>query len=285
MSTVDASHSNGGRTNGGRPIDDRPMASASGVTHTVPAARGMAVRSLRNIRRLPSAFLPALLMPIVQCVAFSGTFFAITQIPGFPTDRSINWFMPLAVVMGSSFAGIGIGLTTVRDLESGFYDRLRMAPAPRRALLLGPLLSAWIRVLVVVTVVYIVGVLLGARLTGGLLGIVPLYLAGLGIAVVSTGWALGLAFRFRDMRAAAIMQLTLFLSLFLTTAQAPLEVMDGWLYHVARLNPLTQVLDLARTGFLGEPSFATVWPGMLALVVLGALAMVWARTGLKRLDL
>jgi ABC-2 type transport system permease protein len=274
MSTVDAP----------LPIADRPMASASGVTHTVPAARGMAVRSLRNIRRLPSAFLPALLMPIVQCIAFSGTFFAITQIPGFPTDRSINWFMPLAVVMGSSFAGIGIGLTTVRDLESGFYDRLRMAPAPRRSLLLGPLLSAWARVLVVVTVVFLIGTLLGARLTGGVLGLLPLYVSGLGIAVVSTGWALGLAFRFRDMRAAAIMQLTLFLSLFLTTAQAPLEVMEGWLYDVARLNPLTRVLDLARMGFLGDLSWSGTWPGLLALAVLSALAMVWARTGLNRLD-
>lgn len=263
---------------------DAPRTSASGVTYTVPAARGMAVRSLRNIRRLPSAFLPALLMPIVQCVAFSGTFYAITRIPGFPTDRSINWFMPLAVVMGSSFAGIGVGLATVRDLENGFYDRLRMAPAPRRALLLGPLLSAWARVLLVVTIVLAVGVLLGARLTGGVLGIVPLYLAGLGVSVVSTGWALGLAYRFRDMRAAAIMQLTLFLSLFLTTAQAPLDVMDGWLRDVARLNPLTRVLDLARTGFLDHPSVDTVWPGLIALVALGVPAMVWARTGLNRLD-
>jgi ABC-2 type transport system permease protein len=263
---------------------DRPLASASGVTHTVPAARGIAVRSLRNIRRLPSAFLPAILMPLVQCVAFSGTFFAITQIPGFPTDRSINWFMPLAVVMGSSFAGIGIGLTTIRDLESGFYDRIRMAPTPRRALLLGPLLSAWARVLVVVTIVFIVGTLLGARLTGGVLGLVALYVAGLGIAMVGTGWALGLAFRFRDMRAAAIMQLTLFLSLFLTTAQAPLEVMEGWLYHVARLNPLTRVLDLARMGFLGDITWGATWPGLVALAALGALAMFWARTGLDRLD-
>jgi ABC-2 type transport system permease protein len=263
---------------------DRPLASAAGVTHTVPAARGIAVRSLRNIRRLPSAFLPAVLMPVVQCIAFSGTFFAITQIPGFPTDRSINWFMPLAVVMGSSFAGIGIGLTTVRDLESGFYDRIRMAPAPRRALLLGPLMSAWARVLVVVTVVFIVGTLLGARLTGGVLGLVALYVAGLGIAVIGTGWALGLAFRFRDMRAAAIMQLTLFLSLFLTTAQAPLDVMEGWLYHVARLNPLTRVLDLARMGFLGDVTWSATWPGLVALAVLSGLAMAWARTGLDRLD-
>jgi ABC-2 type transport system permease protein len=257
---------------------------APATTRTLPASTGIAARSLRNIRRLPSAFLPALLMPVVQAIAFSGTFFAITQIPGFPTDRSINWFMPLAVLMGSSFAGIGMGFATIRDLESGFYDRLRMSPAPRRALLLGPLLSACARALLVVTVVLVVGVALGARLTDGALGLVPLYVSGLGMAVLGTGWGLGLAYRFGDMRAAAIMQLTLFLSLFLTTAQAPLDVMEGWLHAVARVNPLTNVLRLARVGFMGEIRWDDVWGGVVALVLLGALAMWFARTGLDRLD-
>ena len=251
---------------------------------TLPAAQGIALRSLRNIRRLPSAFLPALLMPVIQAVAFSGTFFAITQIPGFPTDRSINWFLPLAVLMGSSFSGVGIGFATVRDLESGFYDRLRMAPVPRRTLLLGPLLSAWARTTLVVVIVTAIGMALGARLTAGPLGLLALYVAGLGMAAIGTGWGLGLAFRFRDMRASAIMQLTLFLALFLTTAQAPLEVMEGWLYEVARLNPLTSVLQLARMGFLGDITWAHTWPGLLALAVLAALTMLFARRGLATLD-
>ena len=106
-------------------------------------------------------------MPIFQTIAFSGTFFAITKIPGFPTDRSVNWYLPLACCMGSGFAGVGLGFSTVRDIESGFFDRLRMAPAPRPALIIGPLFTAWIRVLIVITTVVIVGLLFGARLTGG----------------------------------------------------------------------------------------------------------------------
>jgi hypothetical protein len=38
------------------------------------SARGLALRGLRSIRRLPSAFFPALMMPIFQTIAFSGTF-------------------------------------------------------------------------------------------------------------------------------------------------------------------------------------------------------------------
>jgi ABC-2 type transport system permease protein len=254
------------------------------VNATLSASQGIAHRSLRNIRRLPSAFLPALLMPVFQVISFTGTYRGVTDIPGFPTERSANWFLPLAVVMGCSFAGMGLGFATIRDLESGFYDRLRMSPAPRRSLLLGGLGSALVRAAIAIVIVTIVGVALGARFTGGVPGVVALVVAGLGIATVGTFWALGLVYRLRDMRAAALMQLTLFFGLFLTEAQMPIPLMTGWLPTVARYNPLNQVLRLGRIGFVGDPSWSDAWPGLLTLVVLVSLAALFARRGLAALD-
>jgi ABC-2 type transport system permease protein len=225
-----------------------------------------------------------LVMPVFQAIAFSGSFFAITQIPGFPTDRSINWFMPLAILMGSGFAGVGIGLAAIRDIETGFYDRLRLTPAPRTSLITGPLLGALGRSFVVTTLVMTVGVLLGARWNHGVLSVVPLYVAGLGIAAAGTGWGLGLAYRFRDMRAAALMQLTLFIGLFLSEAQTPLFVMEGWLHTVARINPFTNILRFARQGWVGDVSWGNTWGGVLALVVISALTMWFARRGLDKLN-
>lgn len=248
------------------------------------ASRGIARRSLRNIRRVPSAFLPALLMPVFQVIAFTGTYRGVTDVPGFPTDRSANWFLPLAVVMGCSFAGMGLGFATIRDLESGFYDRLRMSPAPRRSLLLGGLGSALVRAALAIVVVTAVGFSLGARFTGGVLGVAALVVAGLGIAVVGTFWALGLVYRLRDMRAAALMQLTLFFGLFLTEAQMPIPLMTGWLPTVAEYNPLNQVLRLARVGLVGELRWDDTWPGLLTLAVLAGLTGLFARRGLAALD-
>lgn len=271
-------------------VDTQPTPAAARpdtelCTRAWPAAVGLMIRSLRNIVRLPSAFLPSIAMPIFQAVAFSGTFFAIIQIPGFPTDRSINWFMPLAVVMGTGFAGIGVGFATIRDLETGFYDRLRMTPAPRIALIGGKMLSAIVRALLVTTVVIIVGTLFGARLQHGPLGLVPLYIAGIGIAAIGGGWGLGLAYRFRDMRAAAIMQLTFFLLIFLTEAQTPLNVMEGWLENVARINPFNNILRLARLGYLDDPmTWNDAWGGLVAIAAFGALTLLFARRGLDRLS-
>ena len=251
---------------------------------TISASQGIARRSLRNIRRVPSAFLPALLMPVFQVISFTGTYRGVTDIPGFPTDRSANWFLPLAVVMGSSFAGMGLGFATIRDLESGFYDRLRMSPAPRRSLLLGGLVSALVRASLAIVIVTLVGLTLGARFTGGVLGALALAVAGLGIATVGTFWALGLVYRLRDMRAAALMQLTLFFGLFLTEAQTPIPLMAGWLPTVAKYNPLNQVLRLARVGFVGDPRWSEAWPGLVTLAVMAALAALFARRGLASLD-
>lgn len=257
------------------------------VAHTRvgPASVGLMRRSLVNITRLPSAFIPSIMMPIFQAIAFSGTFFAIIQIPGFPTDRSINWFLPLGVVMGSGFAGIGIGFATIRDLEVGFYDRLRLTPAPRTALITGPLLAALVRSAIVTAIVFAVGSLFGARLTHGPLGLVPLFVAALGIATIGTGWGLGLAFVFRDMRAAAIMQLTFFLLIFLTEAQTPLFIMEGWLEGVTRLNPFNNVIRLSRLGFLDAPmTWDNTWGGLLAIAGFAALTMFFARRKLEHLS-
>lgn len=267
--------------------DTRPAPARRSVanTRTWPASVGLMRRSLVNITRLPSAFVPSIVMPIFQTIAFSGTFFAIIQIPGFPTDRSINWFLPLGVVMGCGFAGIGIGFATIRDLEGGFYDRLRLTPAPRMSLVAGPLLAALARAFIVVVIVFVVGTLFGARLTHGPAGLVPLFVVGLGIATIGTGWGLGLAYRFRDMRAAAIMQLTFFLLVFLTPAQTPLFVMEGWLKGVARFNPFTNVIRLSRLGFIDPAmTWGNTWGGLVALAGFAAATLFFARRGLDHLS-
>ncbi len=273
----------GGSTSAPMPAAPIPVPAPSPRATLLGASRGLMGRGLRRIVRLPSAFFPALIMPVFQSIAFSGTYFAITKIPGFPTDRSINWFMPLAACMGSAFSGVGLGFMLIGDLQNGFFDRLRMAPTPRNALILGPLLTAWFRTLIVVTTVLLVGFALGARLTGGLWGLAALYAAGLGIATIATGWGLGLAFRFRDMRGAAVMQLGLFVTLFMSTAQTPLDVMRGWLHGVARINPVTNILRLARQGFVGESTWAGSWGGLVAIATMGALLLVFARRGLDSL--
>ena len=246
-------------------------------------------RGLINTRRLPSAFIPTLAMPIFNMLSFSGTFFALTKLPGFPTDRSVNWFMPLGLAMGAAFSGVGLGFSLIRDLENGFYDRLRMSPTSRASLIIGPILATWIRVTLVTLAVFGAGTMLGARPTAGAMSYVCSWIAAIGISTIGAGWGLGLAYRFKDMRGAAIMQMSIFLTMFLSTAQVPLYVMTGWLHTVARINPITNIFRLSRSGWVnandpGYMSWSNSFGGLIAIVALSALTLIFALRSLQKID-
>lgn len=242
----------------------------------------IAARSLKLIPRLPSTFIPSLIMPVFLTIAFTGAFSGLVLLPRFPADEIINWFLPMTIVQGAAFAGVTTGMGVARDLENGFYDRLLSSPASRAALMAGPLVASVLRGLLPFGLLLAAAPFVGADFPGGLLGIGTLAVACLGIALVAGGWALGLALRFKTMQAAPLMQTGIFLVLFLSTAQMPIELLTGWLHNVARFNPMTNVFELARQGFLGTVTWTHTWPGLVSLLGMAALLLVFASRGMSR---
>ena len=246
-------------------------------------AWGIAGRSLMLIPRVPSTFVPSLVMPVFLTLAFAGQFAGLTLIPGFPADKIIDWFIPMTTIQGAAFAGVTTGLGVARDLESGFFDRFLMSPAPRSALLVGPLLGSVLRAFFPLTLLLVVAVIGGAHFRAGLTGVGSLAIAALGIALAAGAWSLGLALRFKTLQVAPLMQVGIFLSVFLSTAQMPLHLIGGWLHDVARFNPMTNVLALARQGFLGDVTWATTWPGLVALAGMNLFLILFAYRGLTKI--
>jgi ABC-2 type transport system permease protein len=253
------------------------------TTSWLPVAWALAQRSLVSILRIPAAFVPLVAMPVLFVLAFSGSFSSLTKIPQFPTDNILDWMVPFAILQGSAFAGFGTGFSTVRDMETGFYDRLLLAPGSRAALLVGPIIAGVVRCTLTLAIVLAFGLALGATLPGGLAGVAVLWVASVGVATVATGWALGLVFRVPDQRAGPILQIGIFFTTFLSTGNVPLAAQTGWVKHIARVNPLTNMLELARQGFLGHVTWSATWPGLVAIA--GSLVVLWAfaATGLRRL--
>ena len=86
-------------------------------------------RSMVRVRRMPSAFVPSLVMPVFQLIAFSGAFgFAVTRL-GIP--NALDWYVPLNAIQGASFGALGVSFALINDMQTGFFDRLRMAPTRR----------------------------------------------------------------------------------------------------------------------------------------------------------
>ena len=238
-------------------------------------------RTLVRVRRMPSAFIPSLIMPVFQLIAFSGTFGAAVRIIGIDP---MNWYMPLNSIQGASFGALGISFGLLNDMETGFFDRILLAPVRRSVIVFGSYAAALARSIVPVAFVVVASYLGGLTSPGGPLSLVLVLVASVAIALTACGFALGLTFRMRNLGAATITQFGIFFVVFLSTSQVPMSEMSGWLKTCARFNPMTEVLDFARQGYLGEISWHTTWTGLVAMSVMLAAGTVYALTGLRRFD-
>jgi ABC-2 type transport system permease protein len=267
--------------------------SASGVPVTTarrtPGA-GVAIalwrRSLNEVTRVRGALLPATIAPVIFLLGMSGQFGKLTGLDGFPTDSYLSWIIPLSCLQGAGFAGAATGANLARDIEQGLFDRLLVAPVARPLLVVGPILGAVTRCLVPATAVLLVGLLLGAEVTGGVLGMFLLYFCAVCFCAVAGLWGVFMAVTFRTQQAGPLMQQGVFLAVFLSTAYTPEVLLRGWLGETAHYNPLTYVLQTARQATVSglPPAWETTWPGLVALaamlVAMGALAVF----GLRRMD-
>jgi ABC-2 type transport system permease protein len=149
-------------------------------------------------------------------------------------------------------------------------------------LLAGLVLSASLRALVPATVLLIVGFSLGVSWPG-LAGLALALLLTMGIGTMAALWGVTLALKFKSQSAAPLMQAGMFILILFTTAYAPSELLQPWLADVARINPMTHVVEAARQGFVGGGiTWADTWPGLLALGALVAVTATLALRGMAR---
>jgi ABC-type multidrug transport system permease subunit len=75
------------------------------------------------------------------------------------------------------------------------------------------------------------------------------------------------------------MQLPIFLSLFFAPVFVPVELLADWLEAIARLNPVTLLLEAGRSLIAGTPEHVTY--AFAAAVALVVGFSVWALRGLR----
>lgn len=243
---------------------------------------GLAGRNLLLVRRVPSVFIPSLVMPLFILISTAGAFRGISALPDFGGASYLAFTLPMAATMGAGFAGVNSGMTVARDLEGGFFDRLQASPVPRISLLAGPLIAAVTRSLFTTTVVYVAALLGGVGLPGLLDGFIVYALAAAFGASASL-WAVGVALRARSVQATPLMQVVVFMSVFMSVVYTPRSALHGWLSRVADWNPVTYLLEAAREAELVGITWDTLGPALIATGILLGVTGAFALTGLARL--
>jgi ABC-2 type transport system permease protein len=253
------------------------------VRGTIAVARGVAWRQLHNALTNPSYLLPSLAFPLLNFAAFAGGLARVRQVPGFTFAGSYTTFQYVFVLLQSAaFSGVFSGFGVARDFETGFTRRLLLAAPNRTGLVIGYALASAARWIVTASIVTVVAFAVGMTIGGNGVDLFGLYLLAVIFNQVGLLWAAGVAMRIRTIQAGPLMQTPVFLALFLAPVYVPLDVLSGWIHGVARLNPLTFLIEAGRGFIDGNPTqVVAAFSIAFAMLILFA---IWARTGLARAE-
>ncbi len=249
-----------------------------------PTVTALVRRSANELLRVPGAAIPGILAPTIFFLGLTAVFGELTNLRGFGTESYQSFLIPVSMLQGAGFTGAATGVNLARDIEQGWFDRLLASPAPRPALLAGLVFSASVRALVPAVVLLCVAFAVGANWPG-LPGLLIAFVAVMAMGTAAALYGCALALKFRTQAAAPLMQAGMFVLVLFTTSYAPKALLQPWLQTVSEINPVTQVLEMARQGFVtGGVTWGETWPGLVALAGLIAVFAFFALRGMERMS-
>jgi ABC-2 type transport system permease protein len=243
----------------------------------------VAWRTIHNFTHNRALLLPGIVFPLFFFTAFAGGLSAVSDVPGFDFPTGYTAFQFVFVLLQSAaFGGVFTGFGIARDFETGFSQRLLLAAGDRRAIIAGYALAAIVRALLTWTILTCVALAVGMQVDGSGVDIFGLYGLAILVNLCATMWATGVAMRVRSIQGGPLMQMPVFLTLFLAPVYVPLALLSGWIHTVASLNPATAFLEAGRGFISGDPDVVGI--AFAAAIVLGVLFALWAQGGLRRAE-
>jgi ABC-2 type transport system permease protein len=252
----------------------------SALARTRSVALAVAWRSIHNAFTNPAFLLPSVLFPLFFFIAFAGGLSGVQNAPNFDFKSGYTSFQfAFVCVQAAAFGGVFTGFAIAADFEFGFARRLMLAAPNRGGIIIGYAISAMVRAVFVLAVVFLAGLVSGMQVDGSPGDLAALLVLALCVSGVSTLWSAGIAMRLRTMQAGPAMQMPVFILLFLAPVYVPLNLVVGWVHDVARFNPATAFLEAARGFVSGEPTKVGITSA--CLLAMFALTLLWARGGLR----
>ncbi len=236
--------------------------------------------------RDPTEIFTRAVQPALWLVVFGQVFSRMRAIPTGELGY-VEFMAPGVLAQSVLFSAIFFGIAVIWERDLGIIHKLPVTPASRGALVFGKAISAGLRGLSQAVIVYLLALALGVRLRfapAPLLGVAAIVMLSSALfATFSLVVACVVKTRERFMGIGQVLTTPLF---FASNAIYPLSVMPRWLQAVARVNPLTYVVDALRGLMIqGGHSVLGLGPDVLfQLVAFGLLLAGAARlySGLVR---
>ncbi|MER7175335.1 MULTISPECIES: ABC transporter permease [Streptomyces] len=232
-------------------------------------------RAILKIKHVPEQLFDVTAFPIMMVVMYTYLFGgAIAGSPSAYIQQLLPGIMVMSVVMITMYTGVAVNT----DIEKGVFDRFRTLPIWRPAPMVGYLLGDALRYTIASLVMLVVGLIMGFRPHGGVVGVV----AGIALLIVfsfafSWIWTMfGLMLR-SEKSVMGVSMMFLFPLTFLSNIFVDPVTMPGWLQAFVNNSPITHLATSVRELMDGNWPAADLawtlgWAGLL-LLVFGPITM------------
>jgi len=240
-----------------------------------------------NIKAVRNRFVlvGSLVQPVIFLVLFTQVFGNVagqSLPPGIPNYET--YLLPAIVIQVSLATGATSGIGLVNDIESGMFEKVLVSPMNRAAVFVGKTAAEMVRIVLQIAIILGLGVLLGAEIATGIVGVVGIMLVGILFSLWFVAFSNTLALLTKDQESTIIgANLLQFPLLFVSSAFLPISTLPGWIQTVAKFNPITYGVDAARAIMLDADvmevwditAFGGIWNTLVpAIGVLVALALL-----------
>jgi ABC-2 type transport system permease protein len=239
------------------------------------ASLTFAWRALLKIKHVPEQLADAIMIPILFTVMFTYLFGG--AMAG-STREYLQFLLPGTMVFAVLLITVYAGVNLKTDITTGVIDRFRSMPIWRPALIVGGLISDAGRNLLAAGLVVALGLAMGFRPDGGVIGVLLAIALVLAFAFgLSWVWAtLGLVLR-TPSAVTAVSFLVQFPLTFASNVFVDPQTMPGWLRMFVEVNPVSQLVDAVRglmdgTAQAGQIGGVLIASGLL-VAVFGPLTM------------
>jgi ABC-2 type transport system permease protein len=222
---------------------------------------------LLKIKYVPEQLVDVIGIPIIFTLMFTYLFGgALAGSTGVYLQFLLPGTLVMAVMLVTTYAGVGLNT----DITTGVFDRFRSMPIWRPAPIVGALIGDAGRYLLASTLVIVLGLVLGFRPAGGVVGVL-LAVALVLVFAFSLSWiwiVLGLILRTPN-AVFSVGTLILFPLTIATNVFVNPQTMPGWLQVFVEINPITHLVTAARSLML----HGTVTAGQVGWVLLASAAL------------
>ena len=219
--------------------------------------------------------------PLLYLVLFTPLLDHLSGASVLGQGHALQVFLPGILSLLAFASGAGPGFSVIFELQSGVIERLRVTPASRLAILLGPILFGATAMFVFDIVMVAVGSAFGFEIHLGGLVVLAVLLALLMLTTAAFSMAMALTTGNISSFAAVINGLNLPV-LLLGGVLLPISLGPTWLKLLGHFDPLFYLVAASRTLAAGVFSGTTLWQAFAVLTPLCVLSVAWATGTVRR---